>query len=574
MTNFFRASEPLEVNASSTSKNTLTSNLTEKKHASKNKTYATVESPPSAKKMTSKDESPSCKNVSQATRSSQTSDQASTSTERVFDPSLNWLPKEQSLKLWLPTEIGCADLHTNWWSGSFESMKSNSWFSIKKWNPQKKMNSQKTFLQSSMFSIAESTEEENIKIKQRKNTIRKSKKPVANLSRKYGIKATLEQKKILKQWFGSVRHTYNWALSCIKKKPTEYKANNHIWLRKRFVNACNIPKTKKFLLEVPKSIRDTAITDLAEAYKSNYAIRKKNPNHTFDLKFRKKTDTQSLTITSESIKKWDHEKHEFSMFPTFLKDKIKIYAKKTVPDKVSYDCKITMDRLGDFSFVLVYHEEPCENQTGLENKWCAIDPGVRSLWTIYSPEPGIAYKVGDKDISRVYRLCKHLDVLISKKTKNARRKEKAINKARKRIKDLVTEVHCKTVHFLLKNFNKIIIPPFEVSNMVKRANRKINSKTVRQMLCWRHYGLKERLKNAACKYTNVDVYVRDEHYTSKTCTHCRSIHPNLGGAKVYRCRNCGLVTDRDCNGSRNIFIKNTALEGFEPTDFASLEPGV
>jgi len=89
-------------------------------------------------------------------------------------------------------------------------------------------------------------------------------------------------------------------------------------MRKRFVNVCNIPKGKQFLLSTPKSIRDNAVSDLAEAYKSNFAIKKKNPLHKFDIRFRSKKDAQSISITSEQIKHWDTDKKEFSMFPTFF----------------------------------------------------------------------------------------------------------------------------------------------------------------------------------------------------------------------------------------------------------------
>jgi putative transposase len=521
------------------------------------KTSAIAESPLRVKKMTSKGKSNSCTKSSQRTKLSLTLDQVSTSKGKVFDPSLNWLPKEESEKLWLPTEIGCADLHSNWWSGSFKSIKSNSWFSVKRWTPLKKRRWSRTSSQSSMFSIAESMEGENTnELKQRTSKIRKSAKLVANKSLRVGLRPTPEVANTLKRWFGSVRYTYNWALECIKAKPKEYKINM-IWLRKRFINFCNIPKDKKFLLDTPKSIRDNAVSDLQDAFKSNFAIKKKKPSHTFDIKFRKKKDAQAITITSEQIKHWDTAKTEFTMFPTFLKNKIKFHVKKnkSIPSNISYDCKLLMSKLGKFSLMIVFHDPPCENQTG-STKSCSIDPGVRTALTIYSPEAGICYKIGDGDISRIYRLCLWLDKLISSnQKKKTRGKALAILRLRERIRNLITEFHCKAVHFILSKFNEIILPTFNVSQMVKRANRKIRSKTVRQMLCWRHYGFKQRLLNAA-KFCNAKVYIRGEEYTSKVCTHCRNIKHNLGGAKIYKCLECNLKADRDCCGARNIFIKN------------------
>jgi putative transposase len=180
------------------------------------------------------------------------------------------------------------------------------------------------------------------------------------------------------------------------------------------------------------------------------------------------------------------------------------------------------------------------------------------MLTIYSPKVGECYKIGDEDISKIFRLCKHLDKLIGKK--RVKKKKRAIIVLRKRIRDLVTEVHCKAIVFLLNTFDHIIIPPFNVGQMVRRQNRKLSKSSVRKMLSWRHYDFKMRLKEKALQ-CGVQVYERGEEYTSKTCTHCMLIKPDLGGAKVYKCDHCHLKADRDVCGARNIFIKNASEYG-------------
>jgi putative transposase len=149
---------------------------------------------------------------------------------------------------------------------------------------------------------------------------------------------------------------------------------------------------------------------------------------------------------------------------------------------------------------------------------------------------------------------------------------KAIIRMRLRIRHLVDEVHWKSIRFLVDNFKNIIIPNFQVSQMVKRANRKIRSNTVRQMLCWRHYEFRTRLLAVASRTPDTKVFVRTEEYTSKTCTQCGFVKHNLGGAKTYKCPHCHIVVDRDVNGSRNIFIKNASglVENPAQPDFATL----
>lgn len=515
-------------------------------------------------------------NKSQNVGSSTTLDEASTSSLLSCVPHWKWQAKDSSKKLWLPIDFKSPALYTNWFNGSFSETETNSWFSVKEWKPKTHMETQslqKTSNPSSMFSIAKSMEGENIKeAKKRTNKLRKSNKPVANLSKKIRLSFKPEDEAKVLKWFGCVRVTYNWALSCIKNKPKAYKCTSLPTLRKIFINKENIPKSKKYLLETPKHIRDSALDDLTQGFRTNFKKKKEDPSHNFEMKFRSRKDDQSITIGySTGINKWDTAKEELSMYPTFLKNKIKFHTRKnkTLPDKIVNDCKLVRDKLGRYYLIIVYCQEACENQTGSkDNEWGSIDPGVRTMLTAYSPSQGVCYKLGDNDISRIYRLCKHLDNLISKKenckNKDKRKKRKynkPITRLRMRIRNLVTEVHCKAVHFLVNRFNNIIIPSFNVSQMVKKTNRKIRAKTVRQMICWRHFDFRQRLINTAKRY-NVNVFVRSEEYTSKTCTHCQNVKYNLGGAKQYKCTECKLVADRDVCGARNTFMMNTKTSNY------------
>lgn len=379
---------------------------------------------------------------------------------------------------------------------------------------------------------------------------------------------------LLRKWFGSVRYTYNWALSCIKKKPNVYKIN-HYWLRKKFINKNHIHKKNSWLLDTPKSVRDGALKDLTDAFKINFDKKRKDPSHNFDIKFRSRKDIQSIYIPSIDIRTWDKEKGEMSMFPTFLKNKILFYAKKSknAPKAVLHDCRLTMNKLGHFHLCIPIAKEACENQTSKEDNWCSIDPGVRTGWTVYSPTQGECYKIGDKDIGRIFRLCIHLDGLISrtenmktnitiktkKMKKRMRRKRRRMLKAqirlRQRIKHLMDDVHWKTINFLTSRYSNIIIPPFNVSSMIGKKDRRITKETVRKMVCWKHFTFRQRLLYKA-SLVNVNVFVRGESYTSKTCTSCFNVHHALGANKQFKCPSCHLIADRDVCGARNIFLKN------------------
>ncbi|RHZ45176.1 hypothetical protein Glove_688g24 [Diversispora epigaea] len=206
-------------------------------------------------------------------------------------------------------------------------------------------------------------------------------------------------------------------------------------------------------------------------------------------------------------------------------------------------------------------------------RFVAIDPGVRTLFVMYSPTKGII-EVGKNDAQRLFRLCLHADKLSStrdklkssiskRKKKQAKRIDKAISRIFRRIKNLRNELHKKTINHLVKNYDVVIIPEFNVSNMVRRETRKINSKTVRRMLTWSHYSFRQRLKHKAEEIGM--KMIQNEAYTSKPCSACGNIQ-NIGGRKVYKCKGCNVVMDRDVNRARGIFLHACHMHAYVGID--------
>jgi putative transposase len=131
---------------------------------------------------------------------------------------------------------------------------------------------------------------------------------------------------------------------------------------------------------------------------------------------------------------------------------------------------------------------------------------------------------------------------------------KAASRIRTKIRNLVDECHKQIAHWLTLNYQVILLPKFETSQMTKKTKRKIRTKTARAMLTWAHYRFKQVLKNKAelCGCNVIDV---TEEYTSKTCTACGHIHQKLGGSKVFKCPQCGHTLPRDRNGALGILLK-------------------
>ena len=160
----------------------------------------------------------------------------------------------------------------------------------------------------------------------------------------------------------------------------------------------------------------------------------------------------------------------------------------------------------------------CENQAII----VALDPGIRTFITFYAGDA--CGKVGEADFTRITRLCLNLDKLISRKAKSRNHRErrslnKAIQRHRAKIKNLIEELHRKTTLFLVKNFDVILLPVFETQQLSEKTKRKIDRKSVRSLLTFSHYRFKQYLKYKAEEYGKNVIEV-NEAYTSHVALCC------------------------------------------------------
>ena len=142
--------------------------------------------------------------------------------------------------------------------------------------------------------------------------------------------------------------------------------------------------------------------------------------------------------------------------------------------------------------------------------------------------------------------------------------KKAWHRSIRRLKYLVSDMHRKVCKYLCVEYDVVFIPIFNTKDMVRRAERMISSNTSRAMMTWSHYRFRQMLKAKAVE-TGTFVKEVTEEFTSKTCTCCGTLHKNLGSSKIYKCKQCRSVFDRDENGARNILIKSLLENDVELT---------
>ena len=122
-----------------------------------------------------------------------------------------------------------------------------------------------------------------------------------------------------------------------------------------------------------------------------------------------------------------------------------------------------------------------------------------------------------------------------------------------KIRNLIDELHWKTIRFLLNEFDVVVIPPFAAGKMSEKNNRKLQNKSTRSMLGLAHSKFRMRLISKAKEERKI-VLIQCEAYTSKTCSWSGEVIHNLGGKKRIRDKR-GVSMDRDVNGALGIFLR-------------------
>ncbi len=492
-----------------------------------------TESAVADKKTISSPKSLTCRNTTQQQKLSKTSVAVSTSNDKDLEPYWNASCEAISSELLLPIGIdapaSAAKSYSSWSSKTVEK----SWFSTKLFTVRNR-NSQKTYSPYSTCFPVECMDS--------KNTIRKS--------RKIEIFPTVAQKMILRRWFGTSRYIYNASVEVLAggDAPTHYK---------KLVPVV-FDQLPDWHIETPRQIKVGAVMDACQAVK-NAKIKCKGTGEFQKVSFRSRKRKQTLYLRADSLKEKGFyvrllgEMKMAEPLPATLQGTGKVSERDT--DTEVKDSQLVMEN-GRYFLCVSYVEKKKTRETS--GRIVALDPGVRDFMTFFA-EDCFGW-LGQQCINRIQRLCQHCDNLYSRATREERPLRRALRKATNKIivkiRNLIDELHKKIVHFLVTNFDIILLPTFETKQITKRGARKLRRKSVRQMLTLSHYRFKRFLKHKAYEY-GVRVIDVCEAYTSKTVSWTGEVVANLGGSKVIKSSE-GAMMDRDLNGARGIFIKTVA----------------
>ena len=507
-----------------------------------NKMLYTVEFHLLNKKMILKDNAPFLLVNFQIINLLKISDQDLITKDEVFLKFWKCLINNNSDKLLSLARTDLLDLDLNLSNGNCYKTIQKSWFLIKHLKHNKK-NSWKTFLPFYKFLLVGGMEKENIKHER---------------TRKIKLKVNSIQKKLLNTWSQHNRYSYNKAIFFINDNNDynrttfhgENPENSNVYYSDFDLRDLITPKSVcsriPWILKTPKGVRESGVFEANKNLKSAITNVKNKNIKFFNLRYKSKKDKSwTIGIPYTSIKSYGNSIGIYEDRTT----NFRIQTTEQIKE-VKHDSTIHFDGLNYFICVV----DKVEMETNTSDNWfCALDPGTRKFQTIYSPDNEDYIMIGSGASKKLYELLLCLDKLISSRSKKGN--DLKIKKLRIRIDNLQKELHYKTINFLCNNYKNIYISKLTKDNdIIDKENRKINTKTVRNMVVLGHCKFVERLITKAEQFTNVNVYVISEEYTSQKCLKCKK--NTKTGNELYTCKSCSFTIDRDVLGSTNILLKN------------------
>ena len=362
------------------------------------------------------------------------------------------------------------------------------------------------------------------------------------------LKPNVRQRHLLFTWFDLTRISYNLGVKKLRKDYYD-KPKNPIKSMNKFRDYVkkemrNIPYISSIIKksEIYQQTLDEAVRDVWKAKVVCLSNLKLGHIKHFRLRYKKKDyHIKNLVIDKSAL-----NNEGTGLKKDALKDlnPIKpIRTNKTV--RIGYNTRTKI-----FTMYVPYDKNNISNYT--RESTCALDPGIRTFQTLYSPT-GSVYEFNDsKDI--ITKTLHRIDKV--KEFEKKKWYKKYIDRLKKKLKNRITDLHWKTAVFLCKNFDTIKVGNMSTKSIVSR-NLNLPSITKRKVYSLSHFLFKLRLKSKAEEY-NCNFTEVDESYTSKTCGGCGEINENLGSSEVFKCPkdDCNYIQSRDIHAARNIYIKH------------------
>lgn len=371
------------------------------------------------------------------------------------------------------------------------------------------------------------------------------------------INPTAEQKQKIHQTIGVCRFVYNFYIAHNKdvyEKQKRFVSGMDFskWLNNEFIP--NNPD-KSWIKDVGSKAVKQSIMNGEKAFKSFFDGKSKFP------RFKKKNKQDVKAYFPKNNKTdWTVERHRIKM-PTlgFVALKEKGY----IPTNAKVKSGTFSYKAGRY-YVSVLVEEDIKILNNNINDGVGIDLGIKNLAVVSNTEKPFKNINKTKKVKELEKKLKREQRKLSRKYESlkVRNKRKGGNATRQNIQKQIVKV--QKLHNTLTNIrdnyinqvvNEIVktkpsyitIEDLNVSGMMK------NKHLARAIAQQKFYQFKSKLKYK-CILNGIELRIVDRFYpSSKTCSACGTIDKTLNlSDRIYICKECGCVIDRDKNASINL----------------------
>ena len=387
--------------------------------------------------------------------------------------------------------------------------------------------------------------------------------PITIYTRKIRFYPNQEQKELFWKCIDCTRFLWNQGVRYVRTHKGPY---NHITLRKACMltnKELVLPKNAHLLWQkdTPSQTKAGVFRQMESNIKTCFKLLKNGHIKYFQLQFKTKKARRHTFVVSKTT----FNLQTLRLFPNSLKKNASLRVRRRKAREIR-----ELSKIGDFTisteagrwYLNLPTKRPSTVVPVQPYTSVALDPGVRTFQTFYSPD-GIAGKIGEGLADTVSLLRKREQQLQSFTAGSLygqarKRQRQNISRRRKRMRtkasSVVRDVHWKACDFLTRHFKVILLPPFGVQKMVS-TDRGLSSETRARMMSLSQFAFKEKLR-FMCLERGVEFREVSEAWTSKTCGGCGTVNNELGSSSEFVCSVCPFQMDRDYNGARNIWIRN------------------
>ena len=363
-----------------------------------------------------------------------------------------------------------------------------------------------------------------------------------------------EQKQYLIKWMDAWIEMYNKVISIIKneRKTQSIKLNKSLKYNQMNLDNLDLTKLKKDLKPFKHLLKskyfidshtlDYCINDVLTMLKSSITNLKNSNTKKSKLRYIKKTKKSKIFKVENNGTSITINSFFTSKLGKYLHSNPNINYKKS-------NSSLSTIQFKNGKFYMLVKKKLTINKNNKKNKIISLDPGHKTFLTGLSND--CLLEIGKNVDKKIRKRLNKMDKIKKQKRSKIKNKRKHLLKHEKKLSNYVNNLHWQTVNYLTSNYSHILLGNYSTKNMVESDKTNKMNKRIGSSL--KFYQFREKLIYKSiikdCKFNLVD-----EYNTTKACSHCSTLN-NIGGSRIYNCKQCLQLYTRDTNSCKNILLR-------------------